>query len=674
MPHSPFFNELPMCNARFLMNFDKHQNFHPIRWLPLLVMMWTLTPVAWAQMEVLPQRVDFPLVSPSRQPLPEGRVMYVSLQGKDDQPGSQDQPWRTLSHAVNQLQAGDTLVLREGTYYEQLTLSLIGREDAPITLRSYPGEQAVISGAIPLFEQQPDEAWKPVAGSSPQLFESTIPLPNLRSVMGRFAQPPYLGLVTHLNQVDILATRETYNRPAVAKGETPADYDPLYLGPGLWYDAPAGKLYARLDSTHLPEPHINYAGPSDPRSIPLTISPFHAVPLRLSGCEYLTLQDLTITAGGYDTVIVEQSSHIRMQRVNILAGTYGLRAGGLTHFDLHDSMILGNCPPWHFRSDNALRARPGTRVRDLARYNTHALLVTDGAQEYSVFALPINDHWHLSHNTFAQAHDGLYLGGINLDFHHNLITEMQDDGIYLSPMYRRIGAERATLRIHQNLFGSCATALAMGGPSPDTDLVLVYRNVFDLRGLVPFSRPTEGKATTLYAGKPIGDHGSPPWPSMYVYHNTFIQQSNARQALMAFDAGMQDDTQRQILNNVFLHLSNLPGYALNMKKGTLRSDGNVFWSPAASNGDQAKFFARFRGTAEFKTSQNSSNSHLADPGWLVNATWPAMVTPAAGSPLVDTGVAIPSDWPDPLRQNDAGPPDVGALPAGAAMFEVGPRE
>lgn len=660
------------------MKFDKRQNFyftccHVIGWLCLTVTLWVFPQAGHGQDGVLPQQVDFPLVAPSHLPLPVAQVYYVSPQGADDHPGSVEQPWKTLAHAVDHLQAGDTLVLRAGTYYEQNTLSLIGRKDAPITLRSYPGEQAILSGAIPLFEQQPGQAWEPVTGSNPQLYQSTMKLPNLRSVMGRFAQPPYLGLVTHLNQQDILATGETYNRPAVARGETPADYDPLYLGPGLWYDAGAGKLYARLDPTHLPEPYINYPGPADPRQIPLQITPFHSVPLKLSGCEYLTLHDLTITAGGYDTVIVEQSSHIRFERVNILAGTYGLRAQGLTHFDMHDSVMLGNCPPWHFRSDNALRARPGTNVRDLARYNTHALLVTDGAQEYSVFALPINDHWHLSHNIFAQAHDGLYLGGINLDFHHNLITEMQDDGIYLSPMYRRIGADRATLHIHQNLFGSSATALAMGGPSPDTDLVLVYRNVFDLRGLVPFSRPTEGKAMSAYAGKPIGDHGSPPWPSMHVYHNTLIQQSRARQALMAFDAGMQDDTQRQILNNVFLHLSNLPGYALNMKRGQLRSDGNVFWSPDASAADVQKFFARFRGSAEYKASQNSNRSQLADPGWKVNATWPLEVTPPAGSPLGDAGVAIPVDWPDPFRDQDAGRPDVGALPAGKAMFEVGPR-
>jgi hypothetical protein len=35
-------------------------------------------------------------------------------------------------------------------------------------------------------------------------------------------------------------------------------------------------------------------------------------------------------------------------------------------------------------------------------------------------------------------------------------------------------------------------------------------------------------------------------------------------------------------------------------------------------------------------------------------------------------VELPADWPDPLRKQDTGKPDLGALPFGAEPFPVGP--
>jgi hypothetical protein len=43
------------------------------------------------------------------------------------------------------------------------------------------------------------------------------------------------------------------------------------------------------------------------------------------------------------------------------------------------------------------------------------------------------------------------------------------------------------------------------------------------------------------------------------------------------------------------------------------------------------------------------------------------------SPAIDAGVALPAEWPDPVRDRDPGKPDLGALPAGAAMLDVGPK-
>lgn len=43
------------------------------------------------------------------------------------------------------------------------------------------------------------------------------------------------------------------------------------------------------------------------------------------------------------------------------------------------------------------------------------------------------------------------------------------------------------------------------------------------------------------------------------------------------------------------------------------------------------------------------------------------------SPAIDAGVAVPAEWPDPLRADDTGKPDIGALPSGSMGMRVGVR-
>ena len=72
---------------------------------------------------------------------------YVSVNGSDSNDGSDRAPWRTIQYGINQLNAGDTLYVREGVYYESLTINKKGRElEGYITVQAYPGEKAVISG------------------------------------------------------------------------------------------------------------------------------------------------------------------------------------------------------------------------------------------------------------------------------------------------------------------------------------------------------------------------------------------------------------------------------------------------------------------------------------------------------------------------------------------------
>lgn len=68
--------------------------------------------------------------------------------GSDKAPGTEAAPLRTAQRLVDKLAAGQTGCLRGGTYTAALRFNHGGTTGAPLTLASYPGEQAKVVGRI----------------------------------------------------------------------------------------------------------------------------------------------------------------------------------------------------------------------------------------------------------------------------------------------------------------------------------------------------------------------------------------------------------------------------------------------------------------------------------------------------------------------------------------------
>ncbi len=76
-----------------------------------------------------------------------GLDFYVSTTGNDLNPGTLDEPWKTIQHAANRALAGDTVYIRGGTYHEAVTIVGTGSQSSgALVFQSYPGEQAIIDG------------------------------------------------------------------------------------------------------------------------------------------------------------------------------------------------------------------------------------------------------------------------------------------------------------------------------------------------------------------------------------------------------------------------------------------------------------------------------------------------------------------------------------------------
>jgi hypothetical protein len=630
------------------------------------------------------------LPSPSTAPLGKGPVRYVdAARGDDGADGSLERPWKSINYGLTKIQAGETLALRGGTYYENVRVAVRGTAEAPITIRNYPGENPILDGGYAEFAADSQSAWEPVAGGKDE-YRSTRTYGNIRYALGSFVDS-MIGLHTYYHAIDLRAEGQVWTPldPAGPKSGK-IEMAPVYCGPGLWYDAATGRIHTRLSHTSL-KYMMNYEGETDPRRVPLVIAAAHHVPLRLDGAQNVKITGLTIRGGGHDTVILEQTRDIVFDDCTIWAASNGFRGNGAVDLKITRCGFHGNLPPWTFRAENSLRHRTDSDPRDITRLNTHALLVCSAGREFDVYAFPQNDRWEISYCDFTDAHDGVYFGGMNAKFHHNVIRRLHDDGMYLSPMYANYRGSPAKIEIYENLITECLTAVAFGGPELVTsDTIYIYRNRFLLDTVVPTARPSEeGVSPGFTSSGPIGDHGSPPWSRMHIYHNTFRLIRQARSAEHTLSGAYGPDRQRYLFNNIIENVTwpaSIPAEITAKETGGKpprfaavvvppsdqgASDGNLYWVAGVDAAQGLAALEKYRKSPAYEESKktypagSTTNSIVADP------KRDEVDRLQAGSPAIDAGVPIPADWPDTLRDKDAGKPDIGALPKDAEPLNAG---
>jgi hypothetical protein len=72
---------------------------------------------------------------------------YVSPTGDDANNGSSPStPFGSIMKGVNSITAGDVLCVRDGVYYEAISISQSGSPSQPITIMAFPGETPIIDG------------------------------------------------------------------------------------------------------------------------------------------------------------------------------------------------------------------------------------------------------------------------------------------------------------------------------------------------------------------------------------------------------------------------------------------------------------------------------------------------------------------------------------------------
>jgi hypothetical protein len=94
---------------------------------------------------------------PPDEPISSGTI-YVATNGSDSNPGTRERPLRHIQTAVDAARPGDTILVRGGTYVEEVKLTRSGKLDTPITLAGYGNERPVIDGRYEL-PTPPPSGW-----------------------------------------------------------------------------------------------------------------------------------------------------------------------------------------------------------------------------------------------------------------------------------------------------------------------------------------------------------------------------------------------------------------------------------------------------------------------------------------------------------------------------------
>ena len=88
-------------------------------------------------------------------------VAQLNPQASDNGDGTPERPWKTITKAAGKAGPGDTVVVRDGIYREQVVVKQNGTAQAPILFEAAAGAQVVLTGADQLA------GWQKAGGAQP---------------------------------------------------------------------------------------------------------------------------------------------------------------------------------------------------------------------------------------------------------------------------------------------------------------------------------------------------------------------------------------------------------------------------------------------------------------------------------------------------------------------------
>jgi len=641
--------------------------------------------------------------------------LFVSPTGSDGAAGTSAQPFQTIEHALVVLRADQTkhtLNLRKGRYVGAVRFASLGVADSPITIRSYPGERAILEATRPDFRVPNAQAWEPYgAGTgeyrSKQVFASSGPLD--RAVF--LQEDRYVRLLTYAQREDLIATNQFFGpmsasdpRPGIehVTSEPALPRMPFtYFGPGVYFNAQTGRVHIRLaNTTNGIAGAEDYAGETDPNQLAIGILDHDRHGFDIRACHHVQFRHLSFRYGGNETIRIEGSDDVTLDHVEVRASTIGINIATAKRTRILHSVVDGGRPPWTFRSDlkedyhaKAPSAfESGIASNDLVSKTVESLVTLNGA------ALETE----IAYSTFRNGHD-LYFGGQDGDFHHNLIENMNDEALFLND-----NALAGRQRIHDNVIRQVVSAVSFSGGHIGAGPRSIYRNVIDLRAPVLADRPCAASCSTgaVWRHGHLAKMDTAVSPFRF-YQNTVLLSSRLpeRAATTWFDSLPSTFAvrhERMVFNNIFRYFLPTTGmlpisvYPSQAQVRVTDDQGRLVYQSAANAyertgntsmamfdcvtrvpGDQCVLdpmdtLAALQAAPVYAAVGWERQSLDSDSGLMSAGPVPApsdRLRLRAGAPALGAGVALPA-YPDP-HAPPQGAPDLGALQTGQDLLGVG---
>ncbi|MGI4790888.1 MAG: right-handed parallel beta-helix repeat-containing protein [Janthinobacterium lividum] len=247
---------------------------------------------------------------------------FVAPAGSDTHAGtSLAAPFQTITHAVQMAGPGDSVLIRGGTYREQVDLggSRCGLPGQPLTIRNYKEETVILKGSdvVKGWTLDHKAVWKKTGWTvnSQQVFADGRPLQQIG------AEDPF--------ETDKVDTGDGTGAPDLRLPPTGKDLNDVMPG-SFYYDGAAHVLYCEMSDKSDPNKHLMEA------------SVRHTV-LTGYGKSYVNLHGLSLVAcngtseGDYSGVLQTDGSHWTIDACTFQYGDFcGVRLGGTDH-------VIRNC-------------------------------------------------------------------------------------------------------------------------------------------------------------------------------------------------------------------------------------------------------------------------------------------------------------------------------------------